>query len=97
MLSTCTLMERDEPYCLATELARGTLASSTGVGRQKWSREDHDIPEPIDELLRQALSASDCGNKRCGSAPKTRHCRRYSLASQAIEALTLEDVDHDLG
>ncbi len=32
VLSTCTLMERERPYTLVTELARGTLHGGSGPG-----------------------------------------------------------------
>ena len=56
VLSTCTLMEREAPYCLATELARGTLHRARALAAE-MAAEDRVIPTPIDELFRQALRA----------------------------------------
>ena len=56
VLATCTLMERDQPYCLATELARGTLhRARTLVG--DLEAEGVRIPGEIRAQLRASVAS----------------------------------------
>jgi hypothetical protein len=89
VLSTCTLMERSEPYHLAVELARGTLHRARTLVADLAS-EDVVIPGGIREELKQALSTFF----RAATAPacaETEALRTIRVASNVI-ARVCQDV-----
>ena len=55
-LSTCTLMERERPYCLFTELARGTVHRARSMAADIDASGDQ-LSSAADQLLRAALAA----------------------------------------
>ncbi len=90
VLSTCTLMERDAPYCLVTELARGTLHRvRSRVAEMEF--EGGLIPDPVNVLLRQALAAFIVASTAAPGTQQAAH-ETILLASQAIEVLTVAQV-----
>ena len=72
VLSTCTLMERSEPYHLATELARGTLHRARTLVADLES-DDVAIPRPVREELQQALGGLLSGGDHTGARGRGGH------------------------
>ncbi|MFO7907356.1 MAG: hypothetical protein R6U98_32205 [Pirellulaceae bacterium] len=91
VLSTCTLMEREEPYCLARELARGTLYRARSLVAEMESR-DRSIPTAIRDKLHEGLSA--LFSAAIGSSTDAQELapRAIELASEAIEELAVLEV-----
>ncbi len=56
VLSTCTLMERSEPYHLATELARGTLHRARTLVAESAAQQVA-VPERIERWMAEAVAA----------------------------------------
>ena len=83
VLSTCTLMERDEPYGLITELARGTLHRARSLVAE---REAAGIPVADDVAARlQAASAALIRSITAASDDEAR--RAIQLAMDTIVAV----------
>ncbi len=55
VLCSCTLMERAEPYCLATELARGTLHRARALVAELESQQVA-MPARVREQIQQAVA-----------------------------------------
>ncbi len=90
VLSTCTLMERDKPYCLTTELARGTLHRARALVAEMQSTET-DIPEAAATLLAQAVREFITATTRPDDA-EAAGCQTIQLAAHAIGVLTEQAV-----
>ncbi len=56
VLSTCTLMERPEPYHLATELARGTLHRARTLVAELEARQAA-VPERVERWMAESVAA----------------------------------------
>lgn len=93
-LSSCTLMEREDPYDLATELARGTLHRARSLAAE-MEAQGRSIPEPARDLIRQSTSAMITATT---TTPSDQEAAQQSilLASRAISQLSVHDVDETL-
>ncbi len=87
MLSTCTLMERDEPYCLTTELARGTVHRARSLVAQLQTLE-LDVPaEPaqlLDEAVQELFSSTIAAAQDRAGAEQPARARSPSRRAPSI-------------
>lgn len=90
VLSTCTLMERQEPYCLVTELARGTVHRARALAAEMEST-GREIPEASRVLLEQSLAAFLNALTLQPSAEQEGE-KAIRLASEAIQLLTVRNT-----
>lgn len=95
VLSTCTLMEREEPYCLARELARGTLYRARNLVAEMESR-DRSISTAMGDKLHEGLSLLFSAATTSSSDAPELASRAIELASAAIENLAVLDVQAGL-
>jgi hypothetical protein len=86
VLSTCTLMERNEPYCLVTELARGTLHRARSLVADMETQQ-LEVPSEARDLLHQGLDALFTAITDRSVAEASSQ-QAISLASRAIELLS---------
>ncbi len=100
VLSTCTLMERGEPYFLTTELARGTLHRARSLAAELEST-GKPVSASASDLLHQAIREFITAAIEPAAAEEAA-CQTILLASQAIQKLSsqaieagLEDNDDD--
>lgn len=91
VLTTCTLMERDEPYRLTCELARGTLHRARRLAAEMESG-GVPIPPPVEDVLRDALAAFFSATTNSSGAGERSASQAIQLACQAIEALSAAHV-----
>ncbi len=85
VLSTCTLMEREQPYDLGTEIARGTLHRARALVADMQTQ-GLTIPEEIRTQLRAALSALLRATTSAPTAADDAQ-RTILIASEAMDAL----------
>ncbi len=90
VLATCTLMEREQPYCLSTELARGTLHRARTLLAEMETRQ-HAIPKTVRSQLQEAIEALIRSTTNASTAEEDAE-RTIVIASQAIESLSDIDV-----
>lgn len=87
MLSTATLAERDEPYDLAVELARGRLNDVRNQAAE-WSLMGLERPSEFDAKLTEAQRAFSRTATAQADPPGARHCAQACLGA-ALEASDL--------
>lgn len=88
VLSTCTLMEREQPYDLIRELARGTLYRARTLAAEMQTRE-REIPPEVDDRLREGLSALLSAPAQPLAAARDLGEKTIELACKAIEQLSV--------
>ena len=88
VLTTASLRERDEPYSLVLELARGKL-SQVRDQWATWEMAKMVVPESFRELHRQAFHefASASAHQDDAERSSASACRAIELACQAAEVL----------
>ena len=95
VLSTCTLMERERPYTLVTELARGTLHRARALVAE-MEAQGRVIPEATHTALHEATAALI--RATTGSETATADAEYTILiASESIESLERQQISAQLG
>ncbi|MBM4094184.1 MAG: hypothetical protein FJ276_32975 [Planctomycetes bacterium] len=90
VLSTGTLMERSEPYCLVTELARGTLSRARCLATE-LDANNLAVPDDARSLLQSALAALIRATT-AARGPDDDAALAIAAAFAAIELLCRESV-----